>query len=156
MSDRNFAVFTPASRTSSPDKLIISGALFRHERVNDTVRYAVQMTSSRLWIVITSSTFLRAPYFLPIALMSDKTNDLPGLSRHLLMNGDTVSARSCPARFDKCLFVRKNSGMKSKALCLQRVVFGFRLQGDSLAPAGAEEDPAARVPEQAVPEVMCE
>ncbi|KAM9436751.1 uncharacterized protein C8orf34 homolog isoform 1-T1 [Clarias gariepinus] len=30
-----------------------------------------------------------------------------------------------------------------------------RLQGDSLAPAGAEEDPAARVPEQAVPEVMC-
>lgn len=34
---------------------------------------------------------------------------------------------------------------------------GFcRLQGDSLAPAGAEEEPAAHVPEQAVPEVTCE
>ncbi|GAA6094915.1 uncharacterized protein C8orf34 homolog isoform X1 [Tachysurus ichikawai] len=30
-----------------------------------------------------------------------------------------------------------------------------RLQGDSLAPAGAEEEPAPHIPEQAVPDVTC-
>lgn len=105
----------------------------------------------------------------------------PGLSRHLLMNGDTTSRRSHPGEMadgipgflssllsvantillvtlsGKRIRTRVWNSILCLVPCLQRDVFGFcRLQGDSLAPAGAEEEPAPHVPEQAVPDVTCE
>lgn len=105
----------------------------------------------------------------------------PGLSRHLLMNGDTTSRRSHPGEMadgipgfrsrllsaantillatlsGKCIRTRVWNSILCLVPCLQRDVFGFcRLQGDSLAPAGAEEEPAPHVSEQAVPDVTCE
>lgn len=59
------------------------------------------------------------------------------------------------------LRAHQNAGVKLNllfaAVSSASDVFGFcRLQGDSLAPPAAEEEPAPKVPEQAVPEVTCE
>lgn len=57
-------------------------------------------------ILVCSSLF-------PIMLMADKTNGLPGLSRQLLMNGDTVSPRSHPGEVAHGISVNHSVFLKS-------------------------------------------
>lgn len=49
----------------------------------------------------------------PITLTADKTSGLPGLSRHILMNGDTVSPRSRPGKMADGIAVNPDVSLQS-------------------------------------------